>query len=125
MNFSKTYTAQVTGLRANIVSIEVDLSNGLHAFSIVGLGDRAVEEAKDRISAAIKNSGFVSPKQRNQKVVISLAPADIRKEGTTFDLGMAIAYLLASGDIDFDPDKKIFIGELSLEGNLHKTRGTL
>lgn len=67
MNFSKTYTAQVSGLQANIVSIEVDLSNGLHAFSIVGLGDRAVEEAKDRISAAIKNSGFVSPKQKKSE----------------------------------------------------------
>jgi magnesium chelatase family protein len=125
MSFSKIYSAQGSGLQANIITIEVDLSNGLHAFSIVGLGDRAVEEAKDRISAAIKNSGFISPKQRNQKVVISLAPADIRKEGAAFDLGMAVAYLLASGDMRFDPQKKIFMGELSLEGNVRKVRGTL
>jgi magnesium chelatase family protein len=125
MSFSKIHTAQIRGLHADIIDIEVDLSNGLHAFSIVGLGDRAVEEAKDRISAAIKNSGFVSPKQKNQKVVISLAPADIRKEGTAFDLGMAIAYLKAAGEIDFDANKKIFAGELSLEGNLHEIRGIL
>ncbi len=125
MSFSKTYAAQVSGLRADIVTIEVDLSNGLHAFSVVGLGDRAVEEAKDRVSAAIKNSGFVSPKQRNQKVVISLAPADIRKEGTAFDLGMAVGYLSAAGSINFESDKHIFIGELSLEGNVHPVRGIL
>ena len=125
MSFSKTYTSQIHGLRAEIITIEVDLSNGLHAFSIVGLGDRAVEEAKDRMSAAIKNSGFTSPKQRNQKVVISLAPADTKKEGTSFDLAMAVCYLLASGDIKFDADKKIFIGELSLEGNIKTVRGIL
>jgi magnesium chelatase family protein len=125
MSFSKTYSTQVSGLRADIITIEVDLSNGLHSFSIVGLGDRAVEEAKDRISAAIKNSGFVSPKQRNQKVVISLSPADIRKEGVIFDLGMAVGYLLAAGEIHFDTNKTIFIGELSLEGNTHAVHGVL
>jgi magnesium chelatase family protein len=77
MSISKTYSAQLIGLAAHIVTIEVDLSNGLHAFAVVGLGDKAVDEAKDRISAAIKNSGYTSPKQKNQKVVISLAPADL------------------------------------------------
>ena len=125
MSISKIYSAQLSGLRAHIISIEVDLSNGLHAFSIVGLGDKAVEEARDRISAAIKNSGYTSPKQKNQKVVISLAPADIRKEGPSFDLGMALAYLCASGDADFDPEKKIFLGELSLEGGVRKVSGVL
>jgi magnesium chelatase family protein len=89
------------------------------------LGDRSVEEAKDRIAAAIKNSGFVSPKQKNQKVVISLAPADIRKEGSSFDLGMALAYLLAAEEIEFDTERKLFLGELSLEGNLRKINGIL
>lgn len=125
MSIAKTYTAQLIGLTAHTITIEVDLSNGLHAFAIVGLGDKAVEEAKDRISAAIKNSGYTSPKQKNQKVVISLAPADVRKEGTAFDLGMALGYLSASGDIDFDPDKKLFLGELSLEGKLRKVSGIL
>src|SRR3989344_4817559 len=81
MSIAKAYSAQLTGLKAEIITIEVDISNGLHAFSVVGLGDRSIDEARDRISAAIKNSGYTSPKQKNQKVVISLAPADIRKEG--------------------------------------------
>ena len=125
MSISKIFSAQLSGLNAHIITIEVDLSNGLHAFSVVGLGDKAVDEAKDRISAAIKNSGYTSPKQKNQKVVISLAPADIRKEGTSFDLGMAMAYLSASGDVCFDPEKKIFLGELSLEGEVKKVSGVL
>lgn len=125
MSMSKIFSAQLSGLNMHIITIEIDLSNGLHAFSIVGLGDKAVDEARDRISAAIKNSGYVSPKQKNQKVVISLAPADIRKEGPSFDLGMALAYLSASGDINFDPEKKIFLGELSLEGNVRKVVGVL
>lgn len=105
--------------------MEVDISNGLHAVSIVGLGDRAVEEAKDRISAAIKNSSFVSPKQKNQKVVISLAPADVRKEGPAFDLPMAIAYLAAAGDLRFDARGTLFLGELSLEGRVRRIAGLL
>lgn len=125
MSIAKIYSAHLSGLSAHIVTIEVDLSNGLHAFSVVGLGDKSVDEAKDRVSAAIKNSGYTSPKQKNQKVVISLAPADTRKEGTAFDLGMALGYLCASGEIDFDPAGKIFLGELSLEGNVGKVSGIL
>jgi magnesium chelatase family protein len=125
MNISRTYSAQLSGLNTHIITIETDLSNGLHAFTIVGLGDKSVEEARDRISAAIKNTGYISPKQKNQKVVISLAPADLRKEGPVFDLGMALGYLLASGDIDFDTEKKIFLGELDLEGRLRKVNGVL
>jgi magnesium chelatase family protein len=125
MSVSKIYSAQVADMRADIVTIEVDLSNGLHAFSIVGLGDKAVEESKDRMSAAIKNSGFISPKQKNQKVVISLAPADLRKEGPIFDLGMAMGYLSASGEVHFDSEQKIFIGELSLLGTIRKVHGVL
>ena len=125
MSIAKAYSAQLLGLHSEIISIEVDISNGLNAFSVVGLGDRAVEEAKDRIAAAIKNSGYISPKQKNQKVVISLAPADIRKEGPSFDLPMAIAYLAAAGEIGLDPDGKLFLGELSLEGNVRKVSGLL
>ncbi len=122
---SKTYSAQLIGLEAHIVIIQVDISNGLHSFSVVGLGDRSIDEAKDRISAAIKNSGHVSPKQKNQKVVISLAPADIRKEGSSFDLAMAIGYLSAVEDVVFDSEKTLFIGELSLEGSVRKISGVL
>ncbi len=125
MGISKSYSVQLVGLQAETICVEVDISNGLHAFSIVGLGDRAVEEAKDRVSAAIKNSHFVSPKQKNQKVVVSLAPADMRKEGPSFDLAIALTYLSATGDINFDYTNKIFLGELSLEGNIRKTNGIL
>jgi len=125
MSFSKVHSAQVSFLKAHVVDIEVDLSKGLHAFSIVGLPDKAVEEARDRISAAIKNSDFKSPKQRNQKITISLAPAEIKKEGSNFDLAMALGFLLAAGDIRFDPKNKLFLGELSLDGTLRPVRGTL
>lgn len=125
MSIATAYSAHLIGLRSEVVNIEVDISNGLHAFSIVGLGDRSVEEAKDRISAAIKNSGYVSPKQKNQKVIISLAPADVRKEGPSFDLAMALSYLSAVGDITLDSDKKIFLGELSLDGAVRKVNGVL
>ncbi|KKW21366.1 MAG: putative ATPase [Parcubacteria group bacterium GW2011_GWF2_50_9] len=90
MSFAAVSSAQIHFLKPNLVRVEVDLSRGLNAFSIVGLPDKAVEEAKDRMSAAIKNSGFRSPKQKNQKVTILLAPADIKKEGTLFDVPMAI-----------------------------------
>ena len=125
MSFAKVYSAQANFLRAHPVTIEVDLSRGLHAFSIVGLPDKAVEESRDRVSAAIKNAGFTSPKSTNQKIVISLAPADIKKEGPNFDVGIGLAYLLAADEITFDPEKKLFLGELSLDGEVRKIRGVL
>ncbi len=125
MGFAKVHSGQTRFLAGQIIDIEVDLSKGLHAFSIVGLADKSVEEAKDRMSAAIKNSGFTSPKYKNQKVVISLAPADLQKIGPAFDLAMAIGYLLAAGDVRFNPARKIFLGELSLNGTLRPISGTL
>ncbi len=125
MSFSKVHSAQTSLLKAHIIDIEVDLSRGLHAFSVVGLPDKAVEESRDRISAAIKNSGFKSPKSKNEKVIISLAPADIKKEGPAFDLGMAVGYLLASEEISFDPKGILFLGELALDGKLRPITGTL
>lgn len=101
------------------------MSQGLHSFSVVGLPDKAVEESKDRISAAIKNSGFVSPQKKNQKVTISLAPADLKKEGPVFDLAIALAYLLASKQISFNVDGKIFLGELALDGAIRPVKGIL
>jgi magnesium chelatase family protein len=125
MSYSKVYGAQPGIPNAHIVDVEVDLSRGLHAFSIVGLPDQATEEAKDRISAAIKNSSFESPKSSNQKIVISLAPAEVKKEGAGLDLPMALAYLLAKEEIVFEPEGKIFAGELSLDGELRPTKGVL
>lgn len=125
MSFAKVYSAQVNLLKGQIVTIEVDLSRGLHSFSVVGLPDKAVDESKDRVSGAIKNSGFKSPKMQNQKIVVSLSPADLKKEGPFFDLGIALAYMLASGDVKFNSEKKIFLGELGLDGTLRSIRGAL
>lgn len=125
MKFAKVYSAQNHLLKAHLITIEIDLSQGLHSFSVVGLPDKAVEESRDRVSAAIKNSGFKSPKQTNTKIVVSLAPADIKKEGPSFDLPIALGYLLASGEIDFDPEGKLFTGELALDGKVRPIRGAL
>jgi magnesium chelatase family protein len=125
MSFAKVYSAQISYLKARQVTIEVDLSRGLHSFSIVGMPDKSVEEARDRISAAIKNSGFDSPKSKNQRVVMSLAPAELKKEGAMFDVGMAVAYLKAAEEIDFDPENKMFFGELALDGSVRKINGSI
>ncbi len=125
MSFSKVYSAQNELLKVTEISVETDISRGLNAFAIVGLPDKAVEEARDRVSAAIKNSGYDSPKSKNHKVVISLAPAAEKKEGPSYDVAIALSYLLASEDIDFDPEGKIFLGELSLDGKVRPIRGVL
>ena len=125
MSFSRVYSAQTNLLSVIPVSVETDISRGLNAFAIVGLPDKAVEEARDRVSAAIKNSGFDSPKSKNHKVVVSLAPADQRKEGPSFDVSIALSYLLANKDISFDPEEKLFLGELSLDGQVRRVTGIL
>jgi len=125
MAFAKVYSAQVNLLSGQIVTIEVDLSKGLHTFNVVGLPDKAVDESKDRVSGAIKNSGFKSPKAKNQKIIVSLSPADLKKEGPFFDLAIALAYMLAAKDLKFNPEKRIFLGELGLDGTLRCIRGAL
>lgn len=125
MSFSRVFSAQINLLKGQIVSVEIDTFKGLNAFSIVGLPDKACEEAKDRVNAAVKNAGFVSPKNTNKKTVVSLAPAEIKKEGSSFDLAIALGYLLSSEDIRFKPEGKIFLGELALNGELNSIRGIL
>ncbi|MFA6536399.1 MAG: YifB family Mg chelatase-like AAA ATPase [Candidatus Paceibacterota bacterium] len=125
MSFSRVLSAQTNYLDAAIIKVETDLSKGLNSFSIVGLPDKAVEEARDRISAAIKNSGFLSPKQKNQRTVVALAPAELKKEGANFDLAIALGYLLATKLIRFNPEKRLFLGELSLDGKLQPIAGSL
>ncbi|MFN4181154.1 MAG: YifB family Mg chelatase-like AAA ATPase, partial [Candidatus Paceibacteria bacterium] len=126
MSFAKVYSAQVNLLNGVIVSVETDISKGsLHAFSLVGLPDKAVDESKDRISSAIKNSGYKSPKASNQKIVVSLSPADLKKEGPYFDLAVALSYMLSAKDIEFDAEGKIFLGELGLDGTLRPVKGVL
>ena len=119
------HSAQIVGLKTDLVDVEVDTAKGLHSFSIVGLPDKAVEEARDRISAAIKNSGFKSPQKNNRKVIVSLAPANLKKEGSVFDLGIALGYLLANNELRFDPKERLFIGELALDGRLRPINGAL
>src|SRR6059058_561902 len=94
---SKARSCAVIGLEGALVEVEVDIANGLAAFSIVGLPDTAVNEAKDRVRAAIKNSGMLFPFKR---ITVNLAPADLRKEGPAYDLPIAIGVLLASGQIN-------------------------
>lgn len=110
---------------STLVTVEADLSRGLYSFAVVGLAGKAVEEARDRISAAIKHSGYASPKSHNHKLVISLAPADLKKEGTVFDLPMALAYLRAAEEIQWDTDNIAFLGELALDGTLRPVKGVL
>jgi magnesium chelatase family protein len=124
-NFARVFGAQPSLPAAHLVSVESDLARGLHSFSIVGLPDKAVEEARDRVASAIKNSGLTSPKSTNKKIVISLAPAELKKEGAAFDLPVALSYLLASEDLRFEPGGKLFAGELALDGTLRPIRGAL
>ena len=119
------HSAQVVGLDARPISVEVDISPGLHIFSIVGLADKEVQESRERISAAIRNIGALPPHKKAQRVIINLAPADIKKEGPAFDLPIALGYLLASQQTAFNPSGKIFLGELSLDGEVRKISGVL
>lgn len=119
------YSAQITGMDARPIAIEVDITPGLHLFSIVGLADKEVQESRERISAAIKNTGALAPHKKSQRVIVNLAPADIKKEGPAFDLPIALGYLLASRQIAFQPKKTLFLGELGLSGALRKISGVL
>lgn len=123
--YAKTLAAQPVGASAELVAVEADVTRGLHAFSVVGLADKAVEEARDRVSAAIRHSGFKPPKQQNKRIVLSLSPADLKKEGAHYDLPLALAYLVASGDIVLPEERILFAGELALDGTLRSVRGVL
>jgi magnesium chelatase family protein len=125
MSIANIKTAQPHVLDGTVITVEVDIMRGLHAFSIVGLAGKAVDEAKDRVSSAIKHSGYASPKTKNQKVVISLSPADLKKEGPLFDLPIAVAYLIATGVLPQLPDTVALIGELGLDGSVRSVKGVL
>lgn len=125
MSAAKLHSAELVGIDGAIIDVEVDLSPGLFSLSIVGLADKAVDESRHRIAAAIKNSGARQPQKKNQRVTVSLAPADLKKEGPAFDLPIALAYLAASGQTKFDAKQKIFLGELALDGSLRPVNGVL
>ncbi|MFC1700805.1 YifB family Mg chelatase-like AAA ATPase [Patescibacteria group bacterium] len=123
---AKVYSSALAGLKARPVEVEVDLSIGLHIFQIVGLPDAAVNESKDRVSSAIKNSGVEPPQKSRKRIIVNLAPADLKKQGPSYDLPIAVAFLSAAGHLHIDnPEDKLFVGELSLEGNLRPVNGIL
>ncbi len=122
----KIFSAELEGIDAELIEVEADLNVGLHSFNIVGLADKAVSEAKERVNSALKNSGIKPPTRENRKITINLAPADTKKAGSRFDLPIAVAYLLASGQIaPFAAGNKLFAGELSLDGSLRAIAGAL
>ncbi len=123
--YAKTLAAQPIGSGATLVVVEADLTRGLHNFMVVGLADKAVEEARDRVSAAIRHSGYKPPKQQNKRIVLSLSPADLKKEGSHYDLPLALAYLIAAGDLEPCLAETLSIGELALDGTLRSVRGVL
>ena len=112
----------ISGIDAFMVDVETDLARGLPAFDIVGMPDTAVREAKERVRSAYRNSGFVFPAKR---ITVNLAPANIRKEGSVFDLPILIGILSASEIIELDTEKCAFAGELSLMGDVRKVSGVL
>lgn len=119
----KIFSCVTQGLEGKLVEVEADILSGLSAFSIVGLGDTAVQEAKERIRSAIKNSEFVYPQQ---KKVINLAPAHLKKHGPHFDLPMAISLIAASGQVKADAFKDtLIVGELALDGTVRPVNGVL
>lgn len=119
----KVFSCCLTGLACQIVEVEADISNGLPVFSIVGLGDTSVQESKERVRSGIKNSGADFPQTRK---VVNLAPAEIKKQGSLFDLPIAASILLASGQIEAKNfENSIIIGELSLDGGVKRIHGIL
>src|SRR5690554_4770308 len=120
---AKVNSCTLTGLTVFPIEIEVDAAGGLLDWNIVGLPDTAVKESKERVRAAIKNSGFDFPPRR---IVVNLAPAHIKKEGPSFDLPIALAILAATNQIDRELISTIVaIGELGLDGKLRKVNGIL
>lgn len=119
----KIQSCTVLGLDGKQIEVEVDVCKGHPSFNIVGLPDAAIQEARERIRAAIRNSDMFYPYQK--KIIVNLAPADIKKEGPSFDIPMAIGILLSNMGLSIDLEDKLFIGELSLEGKLRSVTGVL
>jgi magnesium chelatase family protein len=121
--YSRLYSSSLIGIKGFVVEIETHLDNQLPAFNVVGLPDSSVKESRERVTAAIKNSDFIFP---NKKITVNLAPADVRKEGSAFDLPIALGVLCSTGILEYDNlSEMLFLGELSLEGTLRPIHGTL
>jgi magnesium chelatase family protein len=122
---AKVFSAATIGLESLPVEIEVDvLAQGLHHFTLVGLPDTAIKESRDRVSSAIKNSGF-HPPHHHGRITVNLAPADLPKNGPIYDLPIALGFLLATGQLRFDPGGRMFAGELALDGAVRRVYGVL
>lgn len=122
---SKVFSAATLGLKSELVEVEADaVSAGLHLFNIVGLPDTAIKESRDRVGAAIRNSGYLPP-HRAGRVTVNLAPADLRKEGPIYDLPIALGFFLTTRQINFEHKNKLFLGELSLDGKIRPIKGVL
>lgn len=122
----RLFSADTEGIQAHLITVEADLNVGLHAFNIVGLVDKSLNEARERVNSALKHSGIRPPTRENKKITINLAPADLKKSGSKFDLAIATAYMLASRQINFfETSDKIFLGELGLDGSVRPVFGVL
>ena len=121
--FTKLNSAAVMGLDAVSIDIEVDITKGQTNFTIVGLADTSIKEAKDRIHSALKNSGFTYP--FNFRILVNLAPADINKEGPAYDLPMAVGIITISNGLDINLDDALVVGELALDGGVRHVNGIL
>jgi len=110
---------------ARTVTVEVDVAAGLHAFNIVGLPDKSVDEAKERISSALKNTGFKPPRAFAKRVTVNLAPADTKKEGSMYDVPMALGFLIGSEQVRADTASSLIVGELGLGGDVRPIHGAL
>src|SRR5438445_5734498 len=112
---ARTVSCAVRGLGGVVVSVEADLANGLPAFTIVGLTDRAIQEARERVRAAVRNAGFEFPTRR---LTVNLAPAEVPKEGTAYDLAIALAVLRCAGRREIGLENTAVLGELALDATL-------
>lgn len=122
---AKVYSAATVGLESVLVEVEVDvLPQGLHTFTLVGLPDTAIKESRDRVSAALKNSGC-KPVHQSGRITVNLAPADLPKNTPIYDVPMALGILLATQELSFDREHKLFIGELALDGMVRRVQGVL
>jgi magnesium chelatase family protein len=119
---AKVLSCAVVGLDGAVVEVEVDIASGLPAFYIVGLPDTAVQEAKERVRSAVRNSGLQFPQKR---ITVNLAPADLRKEGPAYDLPIAVGIIIASGQVVADLSGALLLGELSLDGQVRHAHGIL
>jgi magnesium chelatase family protein len=122
---AKIFSAAVLGLDGEIVEVEVDvLGSGLHRFTLVGLPDTAIKESRDRVSSAIKNSGL-KPPHHCGRITVNLAPADLPKNSPVYDVPIALSFLVATEQLRFDVHKKLFLGELALDGRIRPIHGAL